>query len=54
MGGSKRTTASACQRQSVSIRLTFDPAYIRDGNYQTPRGYFCLNESGEVTSYIPA
>ncbi len=32
----------------------FDPAYIRDGNYQTPHGYFCLNESGEVTGYIPA
>jgi hypothetical protein len=32
----------------------FYPAYIRDGNYQTPRGYFCLNESGEVTGYIPA
>jgi len=32
----------------------FDPAYIRDGNYQTPRGYFCLNELGEVTGYIPA
>jgi hypothetical protein len=32
----------------------FDPAYVRDGNYQSPRGYFCLNESGEVTSYVPA
>ena len=45
-------------RNPQQIRLPkavgFDPAYIRDGNYQTPHGYFCLNESGEVTGYIPA
>ena len=39
-------------RLRKSIR--FDPAYFTDGNYQSPRGYFCLNESGEVTGYIPA
>ena len=30
----------------------FDPGLIRDGQYTSPQGHFCLNGNGEVTGYV--
>ena len=32
----------------------FDPGLAKGGDYSSPRGYFCLNEKGEVSSYVSA
>jgi hypothetical protein len=31
-----------------------DPGIARRGEYSSPHGYFCLNNKGEVTSYVSA